>query len=329
MTVAEFEEELYRKVKVLNETIWEHRANRPSIDKWLANFTDAKEKTHALFLLSQFMYFGSLQMRELLKCLFRDLYKYPVVEKIRKSNSDTMDASIINTAFKTSQTQTRFLGIGNPSESGTHLLYFFRQENKLPKDLFINTHEIFFNNGATITLRNPNIRHYVFIDDFCGSGTQAKSYSSTIVEIIKKIDPTIEASYLMLFATKSGCEEVISGTSFDTVSAVVELDDSFKYFHASSRYFKNISAHIDKTFLQALCEKHGLDLIKSLYTQNGLTDPQLSISANRDKLGYKDCQLLIGFHHNTPDNTLPIIWYEEDLIEWFPVFRRYNKNYGI
>ena len=28
-------------------------------------------------------------------------------------------------------------------------------------------------------------------------------------------------------------------------------------------------------------------------------------------LGYRDSQLLIGFQHNTPDNTLPIIWYDE------------------
>ena len=30
-----------------------------------------------------------------------------------------------------------------------------------------------------------------------------------------------------------------------------------------------------------------------------------------DALGFEDSQLLIGFHHNTPDNTLPIIWFDE------------------
>lgn len=32
-------------------------------------------------------------------------------------------------------------------------------------------------------------------------------------------------------------------------------------------------------------------------------------------------------HHNTPDNTLPIIWFDEDKSMWTPIFRRYNKNY--
>jgi hypothetical protein len=42
-------------------------------------------------------------------------------------------------------------------------------------------------------------------------------------------------------------------------------------------------------------------------------------------LGYKDSQLLLGLEHNTPNNTLPIFWSEE---EWSPIFKRYGKNCG-
>lgn len=42
--------------------------------------------------------------------------------------------------------------------------------------------------------------------------------------------------------------------------------------------------------------------------------------------GFDDNQLLIGFHHNTPDNTLPIIWAEGTVTQaWTPAFRRYPK----
>ena len=44
-------------------------------------------------------------------------------------------------------------------------------------------------------------------------------------------------------------------------------------------------------------------------------------------LGFGDCQLLLSLHHNTPNNTLPIIWYEEDDENWTPIFKRYNKVY--
>jgi len=63
---------LMAKIKTLNETIWERRVTVPAIDEWLQNFAATNgpspgERAHALFLLSNFMYFGSRQIREVLK----------------------------------------------------------------------------------------------------------------------------------------------------------------------------------------------------------------------------------------------------------------------
>jgi len=77
---------------------------------------------------------------------------------------------------------TRFLGIGNPSESGVHLLYYFRQENCLPKDVFIDASRAFKSTvtpdgNISVQIGNPDITRYVFIDDICGSGDTAITYS--------------------------------------------------------------------------------------------------------------------------------------------------------
>jgi hypothetical protein len=121
---------LFAKIKTLNETVWERRATEPLIADWLDNFAPSvspanNERTHALYLLSNFMYFGSRQIRELLKALYRDLYRYPIVESIRRANSDSLDSGIIDPLFRNELENTRFLGVGNPSESGCHLLYSF------------------------------------------------------------------------------------------------------------------------------------------------------------------------------------------------------------
>ena len=85
-------DKLFTKIKIFSETIWDREARQPQIEDWLANFstpangTEDECKLHALYLLSQFMYFGSRQMRELMRVLFRDLYKYPLVEQIREEN---------------------------------------------------------------------------------------------------------------------------------------------------------------------------------------------------------------------------------------------------
>src|SRR5437899_8967631 len=107
---------LMAKIKTLNETVWERRATEPAIAEWLDNFTVsdplvADERAHALFLLSNFMYFGSRQIRELLKALYRDLYRYPIIEAIRRANHDTLESSVIDPLYKAEREVTRFLGV--------------------------------------------------------------------------------------------------------------------------------------------------------------------------------------------------------------------------
>ena len=128
---------LLNKVITYYATIWRDRRSNRIYEEWLSNFKDAsteeKEKLHALFLLSKFMYFGNIELRELLKCVFRDLFKYPIVAEIRQNNGNSKDVVLIDKMFKEELSKTRFLGVGNPSESGVHLLYYFRQENNLEK----------------------------------------------------------------------------------------------------------------------------------------------------------------------------------------------------
>ena len=305
---------LMAKIKTLNETSWESRATEPAIVEWLDNFVASSqppldERAHALFLLSNFVYYGSRQIRELLRALYRDLYRYPIVEAIRRANSHTLDSRIIERLFRAELERTRFLGIGNPSESGCHLLYYFRQENGLPSDRFIHTHQIFRRTGGQRLLRDTQVSRYVFIDDFCGSGKQGVEYSRDLVEEIKALNPDASVEYYVLFATTHGINKIKEETEFDDARAIYELDASFKCFSDESRYFRMPPDGIDRGFCEQMCRRYGARMVSA-----------------RHVLGYEDSQLLIGFHHNVPDNTLPIIWFDgPDGVAWKPIFRRYPK----
>ncbi|MCD4663994.1 MAG: hypothetical protein K8R68_01910, partial [Bacteroidales bacterium] len=277
------------------------------------------QQINALYLLSKFMYFGNIELRELLKSVYRDLFKYPIVESIRKKNKDFININSINNLFDAELKKTKFLGMGNPSESGIHLLYYFRQENSLSKEKFINTHEIFNSklikdkdeNGKPreylkTEIKNQDVNRYIFLDDFCGSGTQAIDYSKDIVEKIKKIKPDIEVNYLVLFSTEHGLNAVKTHTKFNNIETIFTLDESFKCFSDNSRYYSKIINGIEKDFTRKFCLSYG----RTLFSH---------------PLGYKDCQLLLGLFHNTPDNTLPIFW--SDVNNWKPIFIRYHKIY--
>lgn len=312
--------ELMRKVKTLNETVWESRAPGHRVEEWLQNFAEDapgdsfSERLHALHLLGRFIYFGDAEMREMLRSLYRDVFKYPIVASLRRSNENTRNFELLSSLFQRELAQTRFLGIGNPSESGTHLLYHFRQENSLSKNSFINAHQIFARptEGATAQrgLRFQDVRRYVFLDDLAASGQQAQEYSTDLVEEILSAKNEAEVWYLTLFATSRALEVIRQTTKFTRVACVMELDESFRAFGAESRYFAEPSTLLSKSFAEAFCRRYGTALWPN------------------HPLGYRDSQLLIGFRHNVPDNTLPVFWFDSANPPWTPMFRRYPKLGG-
>lgn len=314
------------QIKALNETLWENRVQKPKIDAWLNNFTEETEKEYALFLLSKLVYFNASNIRRLLRMLYRDLFRYPIIEDIRKKNNDTLDENIIENAFKEKLKMTRFLGVGNPSESGVHLLYYFRQENRLSKRLFINTDDVVVNNKMNVKFKDMN---FVFIDDICGSGMQATSNGSNVkrcVDNIKKCSPNAKISYFVLFGMTEGLNKVRSSRLYDSVEAVIEFDESYRCFDVHSRFFDS-SEEEKKQNIKAMAEKYGYPLAQDIAErEDWAKDKEAEAKANQ--LGFRDGQLLLSMHHNTPNNTLPIIWYDEDNSKWTPIFKRYNKVYG-
>jgi hypothetical protein len=317
MTMARQEilEELEGKVRKLIATTWAAcGVSWPAVRRWLDQFSENStveedEQLHAFFLLTHFLYFDQEAIRVLLKAVFRDLFRTPSLHSIRKSRADTLDSVFLEQTFAKELAKTRFLGAGNPSESGAHLLYYFRQANGLDIDYFINSQDMFravqTSAGLSMQIRDTSVRRYVFIDDLCGSGTQAKQYLKDSVGALKALDPTVRTSYFLLFATSVGLSEARALGCFDDVEAIFELDQTFKALEPESRIFNPPALEYDRLKVRRTCESHG----KKLWPQY--------------PLGYKDGQLLLGMSHNTPDNALPIFWRSKD--DWQPIFKRYHK----
>lgn len=316
-------DDLKRKILVLSEKAWERKVIWPEVESWLENFrgihTNVEdEKLHALYLLTQTMYFSQELIREMLRSIFDDLYRYPIISKIREENNDTLDEGIIEKGFIEALKNTRFLGVGNPSESGPHLLYYFRQINSLPKDIFIDSSEILSisrndQDNVVISQKDTTVERYVFIDDLLGSGDQVKSYLDDIIRELRKCAPNSEIYYFSLFATSSGLVEARKPDFFDNkAESIYELDATFKCFDKSSRCFINKPSEINQNTALEIAKKYGQGL--------GLE--------SRDHLGYKDGQLLLALSHNTPDNSLPILWFDfPKNVPWTPIFKRYIKQY--
>ena len=305
------------RVITLNERLWENRLTGGSVKRWLENFTGLtgfspdEERLHALYLISQFMYYGAREVRLLLRAVYRELFLLPLAQQI---NSRVTNVREFEEELRTQILSTRFLGVGNPSESGVHLLYYFRQENRLPKSNFLDAAQLYRSDSAAVSGRSPaepGVNRYVFLDDLCGSGETAETYSKNLLPDLIQALPNVELHYLALFGTKDGLGHVRSRTAFGKhCAAIYELDNTYKWLDTDSRYFSVLRSELKSSVLQLLPQHYG----KLLWPEH--------------PLGWSDGQLLLGFFHNTPDNTLPIVWCDEEngsTRKWYPVFHRYPK----
>ena len=309
---------LVAKVRGLSDLVWDDHPTWPEIEQWLLNFVgecdeEDLERRHALYLLSEFLYFGHAQIRELLKAMFDYLIRQPLTVAVREGMQRKQDFDIVHQRFIDELNRTRFLGLGNPAESGTHILYDFRLANELPLNFFLHPHDLL--SGAwddeETKWVNPEVYRLIFIDDFCGTGNQAVQLGKKVVPAMRRIAErdSLEISvwYLTLAATSRGLQRVLEAKLFDVVSTVSELDDTYKVFEPDSKYYGSTQPTLEKDVGKLIAGHYGRIL-----------DPG-------HPFGYENSQLLLGFHHNIPDNTLPIMSRQHVDPPWHPVFRRVAK----
>ena len=310
---------LYDKIKSLNELLWENRAQLPVVNQWLDNFVGhqasvEKERKHALYLLSKFLYFGQVEVRQLLRAMFNDLIRHPLTMALRTTLPQQDDFATLKQKVHDEVNRTRFLGLGGAAESGPHLLYDFRIANQLTVDICMNLQDLVIG-----SLDNPqsrwsssDVHRLVFIDDFCGTGNQATQMGRDTVPLLRDVanrsGVRVEVWYLTLIATTHGLERLRTQGFFDRVESVSELDETYRVFDSASQVYANGPADLPVREAESIARYYGARLCPG------------------QPLGYRDSQLLLGFRHNVPDNTLPIMSRERLDIPWHAIFPRSEKT---
>ncbi len=272
--IDELNEEIRKKITYC----WGSCITLSDIDEWLQNFTGKAydvdiEKKLALMLLNNFIYVKHDEALHLCRVIY-----YEYIHKIALNNED------INDVLK----KTKFYPIGNPSESSSLIMYFFRLANDIPKDRF----------GYSPSTPNENNR-VVFIDDISGSGHQASDH------IIDLFSGTIEKKYidyLCLISTEKAVEE-FKKIGINLISSC-NLDSRMQLFsNESYTTFSDEMSQIIKNFLAAYQHE-----------------------VNWNPLGYNETEIALGFYYNVPDNCIPIFWSEFN--NWKALFKRFHKKYS-
>jgi hypothetical protein len=321
MTYNKQIEKLKYQIQNLSTWLWGHRVLDKDIDDWLKNFDTTlnnqnKERFIALSILSQFMFYDQREIRQALKSLYKDKYIAPLVKKYRNDTA-SLELNEYEKYLEESLQKTRFSSIGNPSESSSIVLYFFRQRNKIPKNLFIHSCEILMDEQYN------NLEQLVYIDDISGSGSQATNKSiRNIIDKIREKIPDIKISYFTLFATTEALGVLKESNLFDSIDTVFELDETYKVFSETSRYFR----------INSSCKEYFSEICKTKYLNKfelGMEDISKNADGtyNNKECGFANGQLALGLFYNIPNNTLPIFWANSN--QWQSIFKRYSKKYTL
>lgn len=194
--------------------------------------------------------------------------------------------------FKDDFSKVIFSGLGiYSSNSGGQFLYKLRQKLRLNEAHF----PIDYNNSVQY---NNSI---VFVDDLVGSGNQALLFYNSNLRELK-----VNKYYFSLLAYEKGLKYLTDNKCYNKVYSTKILSESDMAFSDVSEVFPDANI---RQRISEISERYG----KKLYPIG--------------PLGYENSQALIVFAHNTPNNTLPIIWASENNekeigVPWNPIWER-------
>ncbi len=226
-----------------------------------------------------------------------------ILERIQYHDSHTVDGYMeglsgeMKKIFDNDLSEILFYPLGeSPSSSGGNLLYSYRKDLGLPESSF-----------PYVPLKDIDLtgkKAIIFFDDIIGSGNQAVKFAAKHLKNIK-----IDKYYVALMAFEKGIENVRNNGGFKKVIVHETISEELRAFSPGSQVFPDADT---RERIKRLCEKYG----KELYPKH--------------PLGYDDSQALIVFPHNTPNNTLPIIWASEKNEKepgyiWYPLWERIKK----
>lgn len=263
------------------------------IRKWLDQFDDVFDQRLMFKLLENFKLYNELEIREKLSNLFtmirRDLNRKGNIRILdpKKKKRDDMLVTYLDKS---------------PAKGATYFAKIFADENNVYAENVCSPEFI-----EKRIVEKSTINCIVIIDDIIGSGntiiTNMKEYfDNSLLEIIKERNIPIYISVITGFlSSKEKIEAELSlfiESDFD-IFIVDVLDFQDKCFSLQAQIFANPS---EAKKAKEICMQKGEKLEAKM------------------PLGYSNCELLVAFPMNCPNNTLPIFWKRID--GWIPLFER-------
>lgn len=324
---------------------------------WLSQFNEDERKLMYEFVKKYIIYINSTQVSHLIDLLYNTkiipLIRDKVVEdfklkgvKVNKFNYKHLDNS---PEFKSHKRKTLFIGLSD----GSHI-DIVRRNSYLDNDQVLTNYypDDTKIDGLAKELRESSalendaskkFESIVLIDDFTASGSSFIRFKEEggFTGKLPKFFETIYGNkrFKALFVEGFEIHLYFLIATKSALAHIKELLEQFMQQYQNLKVEVNCIQMLDEdakfTSHQEREAQDMLDIIsKECYiNESALTDAYKKSYADDEKkkyyLGYKQCALTVVLNHNTPNNSLPIIWQPEKNDKerpLYPLFYRITRH---
>lgn len=300
-----------------------------SLVKWLSQFEEIDERRYAYdFIKDHLIFISNNQITHLVNITYADKINPIIVDKTASSiNISKYFVLKISksTHYKTILRRSLFIGLSD----GSKIDQLRRSYTRISNEQVLSTYSI---SNDKITdmlneLKKDGIKkkfNTVFlIDDFTASGTsyfrkKEGKWGGKIYKFINSIygqDPDIKFSELMESPESLDIHIIFYIATEDAIEKLNNNILEFKTEHPSYNFQFTIETvqllgrNIKDNVLR---ETKFVDLIKKYYDDD-INDSHYKMGKHDDPhLGFNECSLPLVLNHNTPNNSLPMLWFPED-----------------
>ena len=312
-----------------------------SLALWLAQFSDSDERRTALqFVRERLMYVSDIEMRHFVNLMARD--RVPTVLQRHVAGRLGLPEYRVATVrqgseFRRALRASLFLGMSD----GARIDQFRRNNDELSNEQFAINYELSELRAENIVSElktdlddeDATFEHVFLVDDFSGSGRT----------ILRRDDAILPEGRLARFVQDTlpkimtgKCPKIFIALYLATEQAVNHLQEGLLDYPSPPWDVDNppevvtIMTLGDQTRLTHDCrvgEPQGdrlFDALLHTYYDESVEDEH----KGRIVHGYSECGLPLVLPHNTPNNSVYLLWEKDNTQPLFPRFERHQSRIG-
>lgn len=318
-----------------------------SLASWLEQFKPGEERQTAYeFIKSRLVFCSSAEMDHLVSIAYPDHIRPFLLQRV--AADDGLDEWLVSKiattcAFKIRQRQCLFLGLSDGA-----CIDVFRRSNSsdLTHEQILQTYEISkkcvtelldklsedvkkLSEGDALK-KPPKFRTIVLLDDFSGSG-----YSYIRRENGDSFDGKIGRLHQNLISSNDPVSELIDIKETEILivlyMATEQARERIEKFSKKICRTRGVKYHVmvvHKLDDSIRLHRDGGDAMTQIintYYDPKVEDQHMKIGKTKDlKYGFAGCGLPLVLGHNTPNNSLPLLWYDSEKVK--ALFPRVSRH---